>query len=103
MAADPLHRIKSPETSAVGPQTGKREVGYWLGRFFSGWGVATAALTAFLRLEPTRPLYASAAQHNAASLGVLQKCGFTISGSADEMSEGSDTPRVHLTLTTAMP
>src|SRR5450631_4288861 len=37
---------------------GKREVGYWLDRAFWGRGVATAALTAFLRLEPTRPLYA---------------------------------------------
>ena len=82
---------------------GKREVGYWLGRAFWGRGIATAALTAFLRLEPTRPLYASAAQHNAASLRVLQKCGFTISVSAGEPSNGADVPRVLLTLSTAAP
>jgi len=63
---------------------GKREVGYWLDRAFWGRGVATEALTAFLRLEQTRPLYASAAKHNAASIRVLQKCGFTISRSAHE-------------------
>jgi RimJ/RimL family protein N-acetyltransferase len=30
----------------------------------------------------TRPLYASAARDNAASIRVLEKCGFTIRGSA---------------------
>jgi RimJ/RimL family protein N-acetyltransferase len=82
---------------------GKREVGYWLDRAFWGRGVATAALTAFLRLEQTRPLYASAAKHNAASLRVLQKCGFTISRSADKPSGDTHVPRVLLTLTTAAP
>ncbi len=82
---------------------GKREVGYWLDRAFWGRGIATAALTAFLRLEQTRPLYASVAKHNAASLRVLQKCGFTISRSADEPSKAGDVPRVLLTLTTAAP
>ena len=42
-----------------------------------GRGIATAALTAFLRLEQTRPLYAGVAKHDAASVRVLQKCGFT--------------------------
>ena len=37
---------------------GKREVGYWLDRAFWGRGVATEALSAFLCLEQTRPLYA---------------------------------------------
>ncbi len=63
---------------------GKREIGYWLDRAFWGRGIATEALTAFLRLEQTRPLYAGVAKHNAASIRVLQKCGFTISRSADE-------------------
>lgn len=55
---------------------GKREVGYWIDRAFWGRGIATEALTAFLQLEPTRPLYAGVAKHNAASIRVLQKCGF---------------------------
>jgi len=80
---------------------GKREVGYWLGRAFWGRGIATEALTAFLRLEPTRPLHAGVAKHNAASLRVLQKCGFTISGY--EPSNGADPPHVLLTLTAAEP
>ncbi len=82
---------------------GKREVGYWIDRAFWGRGLATEALTAFLRLEQTRPLYATAAKHNATSIRVLQKCGFTISRSADEPSNDADPTRVLLTLSTAAP
>ncbi len=57
---------------------GKRELGYWIDRAYWGRGVATAALSAFLRLERTRPLFAGVARHNAGSLRVLEKCGFTL-------------------------
>ncbi len=77
---------------------GKREVGYWLDRSLWGRGLATAALTAFLRLEPTRPLHAEVAAHNTASIHVLQKCGFTISRPAGEPPAADDIPCVHLTL-----
>ena len=69
---------------------GKREIGYWIDRAFWGRGVATGALSAFLRLEQTRPLYAGVAKHNAASLRVLQKCGFTFLHSAGETSGDAD-------------
>ena len=59
---------------------GEREVGYWIGRQYWGKGVATRALSEFLGHETTRPLYARVAKHNVASLRVLEKCGFTISG-----------------------
>lgn len=59
---------------------GEREVGYWLGRRYWGRGIATRALAAFLHVVTERPLYARAAKDNAASLRVLQKCGFTITG-----------------------
>ena len=62
---------------------GKRDVGYWIDRAWWGRGVATEALAAFLRLERTRPLHAGVAKHNAASIRVLQKCGFTPVRSAD--------------------
>lgn len=57
----------------------RREVGYWIGRVFWGKGVATSALRAFLAEVTERPLYAGVAEHNIASIRVLEKCGFTIS------------------------
>lgn len=59
---------------------GEPEIGYWLGRDFWGRGVATEALAAFLREITERPIYARVAQDNIASLRVLQKCGFIITG-----------------------
>ncbi len=73
---------------------GKREVGYWIDRAYWGRGVASGALSAFLRLEQARPLYAGVAKHNAASLRVLQKCGFTFLASTDEASDDADDSHV---------
>jgi RimJ/RimL family protein N-acetyltransferase len=58
----------------------KREICYWFGRSFWGKGIATRALTAFLRQLPARPLYAHAAKDNLGSIRVLEKCGFTLCG-----------------------
>jgi len=66
--------------------SGEREVGYWIGREYWGRGIATRALAEFLAVEPTRPLYATVAKHNVASIRVLEKCGFTISGVDSEFS-----------------
>jgi len=59
---------------------GDSEVGYWLGKQYWGKGIATRALTEFLTLLKTRPLFARAAKDNAASIRVLEKCGFKVSG-----------------------
>ena len=67
--------------------SGKREVGYWIGKEYWGKGIATQALSEFLPLVWERPLYAWVAKHNLASIRVLQKCGFTI---ADEDSGSYD-------------
>jgi len=77
---------------------GEREVGYWIDRAYWGRGVATAALSAFLRLEQTRPLHAGVAQHNLTSLRVLQKCGFTFIRSTADASEDADGVHVLLVL-----
>lgn len=61
-------------------QQGEHKVGYWLGREYWGQGIASAALALFLGEVKVRPLYAHVVKHNAASIRVLQKCGFTISG-----------------------
>jgi RimJ/RimL family protein N-acetyltransferase len=59
---------------------GKPEVGYWIGREYWGQGIATRALSEFLGVVKERPLYAAAAKDNAASIRVLEKCGFAITG-----------------------
>ena len=61
-------------------QAGETRVGYWLGREYWGKGIASAALSQVLDDVKARPLYARVAKHNSASLRVLQKCGFTITG-----------------------
>jgi RimJ/RimL family protein N-acetyltransferase len=60
--------------------SGQREVGYWLRREFWGKGIATRALSEFLKQVKERPLYAHVARHNIASLRVLEKCGFRLQG-----------------------
>jgi RimJ/RimL family protein N-acetyltransferase len=57
-------------------QDGRRLVGYWIGREHWGRGIATRALSLFLREVPARPLYADVAVHNVGSIRVLEKCGF---------------------------
>jgi RimJ/RimL family protein N-acetyltransferase len=60
------------------------ETGYWLGRRFWGRGIMTDAVRAmtdhaFANLEITR-VYALPFAHNAASVRVLEKAGFTREG-----------------------
>jgi RimJ/RimL family protein N-acetyltransferase len=61
-------------------RSGKREVGYWIGREYWGKGIATKALRQFLLHDLERPLYGVVAKHNTASLRVLEKCGFAVVG-----------------------
>ncbi|MFD4033179.1 GNAT family N-acetyltransferase [Streptomyces sp. NPDC058637] len=58
----------------------EREVTYWVDRAHWGKGLATAALRALLDAVPERPLHARAAADNAGSARVLEKCGFTVTG-----------------------
>ena len=77
--------------------SGEREVGYWIGREFWSRGVASQALAGFLRLEARRPLHATVVRHNLASIKVLKKCGFSVTGEEpDELilelaAEGAET------------
>lgn len=57
-------------------QFGKPAVGYWIGTEFWGRGIATAGLRLLLQIVTARPIYAHAATDNAASIRVLEKCGF---------------------------
>ena len=61
-------------------QSGRPLVGYWIGKSYWGRGIATRALSEFLRQVHTRPLYAHVAKHNIGSIRVLEKCGFRVFG-----------------------
>jgi RimJ/RimL family protein N-acetyltransferase len=73
-------QVAGSVSSFVAPWSGELEVTYWLGREYWGRGIATKALTEFLGHLKARPVYARAAKDNIASIRVLAKCGFTISG-----------------------
>ncbi len=77
------------------------EVGYWIGREHWGRGIASRALAEFLRVVSRRPLTAVVACHNIASLRVLEKNGFTVSGRLHPAfdSRGPDVEEYVLTLT----
>ena len=60
------------------PRDGRDHVGYWIDRAFWGRGIASRALQLLMREVTSRPLVATVATSNAASLRVLQKCGFVV-------------------------
>ena len=72
--------------------SGKRQVGYWLGREFWGRKIATASLQLFLEEVKTRPLYARVARHNRGSARVLEKCGFRLVGVDGVLPENAPDP-----------
>lgn len=55
---------------------GKAEITYWIDKQYWGQGIATKALTEFLKIETTRPIYGRTAFDNIGSQKVLVKCGF---------------------------
>lgn len=63
-------------------------VGYWIDRAHWGRGIASQALAQFLVREPRRPLRATASTANAASLRILERCGFRRVGT--RMGEETD-------------
>jgi RimJ/RimL family protein N-acetyltransferase len=69
------------------PYEGEPNIGYGIDRQYWGRGIATRALTQFLEIVTTRPIFAAAAADNLGSIRVLEKCGFTqtalIKGYAD--------------------
>jgi RimJ/RimL family protein N-acetyltransferase len=54
------------------------EIGYWVDRPLWGFGIATAALRAFLPRVSARPIFARVVADNIASTRVLAKCGFVL-------------------------
>jgi RimJ/RimL family protein N-acetyltransferase len=60
------------------PMDGEDHVGYWIDKTYWGRGIASRALHMLLGEVARRPLVATAATSNGASLRVLQKCGFVV-------------------------
>ena len=60
------------------PTDGESHVGYWIDRAYWGMGVASRALELLLSEVADRPLFATVATSNEASLRILQKCGFGV-------------------------
>lgn len=55
---------------------GDAEITYWIDRPYWGQGIASSALSVFLKMEMTRPLYGRVAFDNYSSQKVLEKNGF---------------------------
>ncbi len=62
------------------PMEGLDSVGYWIAREHWGKGIASRAVALLLEEVPQRPLHARAARTNIASIRVLTKNGFAITG-----------------------
>jgi len=59
---------------------GRDAVGFWIDRRYWGKGIAGRALALLLQKVSIRPLVARAARANAASIRVLERNGFRVSG-----------------------
>jgi RimJ/RimL family protein N-acetyltransferase len=73
-------RVAGYVASYIDKEFGKREVTYWLGKEYWGKGIASAALSQYLELVTERPIFGRAARDNAASIRVMEKCGFKLTG-----------------------
>ena len=73
-------QVAGSVASYVDPELGAPEVTYWIGREYWGRGIATRALSGFLKEQTTRPIYGRAARDNTGSIRVLEKCGFELTG-----------------------
>lgn len=64
----------------------KINIGYWIERSHWGKGIASVAVSSILKVDVRRPVYAQAARSNAASIRVLEKCGFRVTEYKNEPS-----------------
>lgn len=59
---------------------GRNCTGYWIAKEHWGRGIASRALTLLLEEDPRRPIYATAARTNVASVQILASHGFRLRG-----------------------
>lgn len=62
----------------ISPHEGADSIGYWIDRTHWGRGIASGAVGLMLAEFSRRPLFATAAGHNLASIRVLERNGFEI-------------------------
>jgi RimJ/RimL family protein N-acetyltransferase len=79
------------------PQDGVESIGYWIAREQWGRGIASEAVRLMLHEHARRPLHATAAGHNLASIRVLVRNGFEIVSRA--MTPETDRARARETVT----
>jgi RimJ/RimL family protein N-acetyltransferase len=82
---DVTHRVITWDGDLVGSIAsfvvdGRNEITYWVDRAMWGRGIASRAVALLLEHVRVRPMYARAASDNVASLRVLQKAGFQVTG-----------------------
>jgi RimJ/RimL family protein N-acetyltransferase len=59
---------------------GSNHIGYWIATEWWGKGIASRAVAMILDQVSLRPIHARVAKHNVASLRILEKHGFRITG-----------------------
>src|ERR1051325_4468717 len=64
-------------------------IGYWIDKPHWGRGIAKQALSLMIQEIKRRPIHATAARSNAASIHILQSCGFRLTG----CHQGEETDR----------
>ena len=82
----------------ISPDQGVDSIGYWIARDHWGRGIATTAVALMLREFTRRPLVATAAGHNVASIRVLEKNGFVITSRCQTPETARTLPRETVTL-----
>jgi len=75
----------SPRATIVGSincfrRNGETHIGYWIDKPHWGRGIAKLALSLMIQEIPRRPIHATAARSNAASIHILESCGFRLTG-----------------------
>ena len=75
---------------------GETEVSYWIGQEYWNKGITTEALSQFIHILPGRPLFARVAKDNIASIRVLEKCGFAVSGEEKAFAQARGEPITEL-------
>ena len=67
-------------------------VTYWIDRKFWDKGIGSRALSDFLEMEQTRPLYGRVAFDNYGSQRILEKCGFVKTGTQKGFANARQAP-----------